>query len=411
MAATHKILGISATLMLVAGTASAQSGRYVGGQGLRTPGIAPGTTTGKMDTNPYSSSYLPRKEGPLARENDAEIGRMIKDGFGECNLIHEAIQKNAELATSKKYDKAIKKVEGRDPKLTADYNKNGYNKDAESWEGFCHLWAPAGIDPASAFIVSMDKIYADVPFGIGDLRELVTYNYPRAYSRFIGKRHYDKDSSEKPEDELDPVDVLTVVETYVGPGKAGVVFDVDPGYMVWNQAIDSYEKTVTEATGETLPAGATKAYKVQLDMKYVVEGNYAYRGDTLTRDLNLGMTVFTDDSGNIVDSKWAPGTRVPDFAWAPEVKNTNAAMERLKRIQKDGIAVKDIEAFCKGMDALTADGIQNGDAEKLAKLLDAICPVLDQNKLREYIRKTAERTGIDYSVLDDALASTTAAHS
>ena len=52
------------------------------------------------------------------------------------------------------------------------------------------------------------------------------------------------------------------------------------------------------------------------------------------------------------------------------------------------------------------------EAEILAKLAhDGICPVLDQNKMQDYIRKTAERIGVDYSVLDAALNSPTPAHS
>ena len=73
--------------------------------------------------------------------------------------------------------------------------------------------------------------------------------------------------------------------------------------------------------------------------------------------------------------------------------------------------MKDIESFCKTMQELPAGPISAENAAKLKALLDKICPVLDQNKLSEYVRKTAERTGQDFSVLEDAIRSGVDAHS
>ena len=281
-----------------------------------------------MTDKPYSGSYLPRSEGPLMKERDEEIKRMITNGFGDCNLVHQVVKDNASKSTTEKFDAAVEATEGRNPGLTADYKKNGYNPQAEGWEGFCHLWAPAGLDPAAGFVVAMDKIYADVPMGIGDLRELVTYNYPRASTRFFGSRWYDKDKKEPESESLDAMDLLNIFENYVGPGKPGVVLDVDPGYMVWNQPVYSYKTESTELTGAAAagaPAGG-KAYTVKLSTEYGVEGNYAYRGEAYLRGKSWNMTVFTDAAGKVVKADWAAnrGDDIPDFAWVPEVKKTNA---------------------------------------------------------------------------------------
>ena len=83
-----------------------------------------------------------------------------------------------------------------------------------------------------------------------------------------------------------------------------------------------------------------------------------------------------------------------------KAKGTN--LSRLQKIAKKGVAVKDIEAFCKGMQKLTKANFKTQKGE-LAKLLSNICPVLDQNKLSDYEKKIAAKTGIDYSVLDSAL--------
>ena len=92
----------------------------------------------------------------------------------------------------------------------------GSAPESESWEGFCHAWAPAGLDPNADLIVRMNRIYANVPFGIGDLRELTSYLYPSPESLFFGARTYDKDDEP---DAFDPVDLHTIITKYVGKDK------------------------------------------------------------------------------------------------------------------------------------------------------------------------------------------------
>ena len=418
-------LALSSTLFfLVSGSALAQpapaessqplTGRFVRGAGERVAKLErAGTKRSDLGTSPYSGSYLPRKYGPLAKKNDAELRRMIREGFGECDLVHKIIKDNARKDSASKLE-----ATGHDG-FRDRYLADGFDKKAETWEGFCHNWAPAGLDPAINLMVSMDRIYMDVPFGIGDLRELTTYVLPDTWdTAWFGKRHNEKKEKEKPEDELDPVDLMTILENYVGKGKPGIVMDVDPGYMVWNQPFYEWTRTATRVTDEAQmgpkrPPRKGRAYKVKLDAKYAVEGHYGYRGETMSRDSSWEFYVYTDKHGNIVDSAWDPNAynKIPDFAWAPRGERMDSPeFETLKRIANEGVKVSDIEEFCRVMAAL--DGKPSrGERKKLKKLLDKICPVLDQNRLREYIRKTAERTGIDYSILDEALASTTAAHS
>jgi hypothetical protein len=406
---TIRKAALTVTMLLAfVATASAQEGRgrYLGSMPGADPAtIKTGAAGSQMDNKPYSASYLPRTDGPLSRQNDAEIKDMIEHGFGDCDLVHQIVKDNAKKTTTEKFDAAVKNAEGRDPKMTDDYNKNGYNPNAEGWEGFCHLWSPSGLDPASAFIVSMDKIYANVPFGIGDLKELATWTYPSPGALFIGTRNY----GTKPDsEELTPADMLTALQNYIGPGKAGVVMDIDPGVQVWNQPFYSYKTDSTELTGADAvgaPAGG-HVYKVKINTQYGKEGSYAYRGDTYLYDLNWTAKVTVDKNGKVVDSSWIKdeSDRIPDFIWVPNDKRSSPNYDRLQKIAKDGVAVSDIESFCKTMQSMTADSFKNGDGKKAADLLNKICPVLDQNKLNAYIKDTAKRTGIDYSVLDSALS-------
>ena len=412
---SRRISLIAATLSLAfAGSAFAQErpldGRFSRGNGPVRITEA-GTATGDLGFEPYSGSYLPISSGPLANSpSDSTVRKMINDGFGDCNLVHQVIKDNANKDTAAKMESV------GTPGFREKYLREGYDASAESWTGFCHNWAPAGLDNAINFMVSMDRIYADVPFGIGDMRELTTYMLPDTWGyAWFGKRHNDKDSAEKPEDELDPVDLLTMLENYVGPGKPGLVLDVDPGYMVWNQPVYKWTREATEVTGDaagpkTAPAGG-KAYKVRLTATYGLEGHYAYRGRTISREVSWNMFVYTDANGRIVDSAWHGYNKIPDFAWAQSGPRQNTPeWQNLKRIAEQGIAVKDIEEFCKAMAALPSGAISAENAATLKALLDKICPVLDQNKLTDLVRATAERTGQDFSVLEDAIRSATPAH-
>jgi hypothetical protein len=414
-----RTLSITSLLLLVASSAFAQerpsNGRFVRGAG-ETPAklTRAGSKSAYLGTDPYSGSYLPRTSGPLANEpGDQEIKKKITEGFqnGECNLVHKIIQDNANKDAAAKLDGI------GNPGFRERYLREGHNPQAESWEGFCHNWAPAGLDPAVNFMVSMDKIYADVPFGVSDLRELTTFTLPDTWDvAWFGKRHNDKDSAEKPEDSLDPVDLMTIFENYVGEGKPGIVLDVDPGYMVWNQPFYKWNRTATRVQGADMgpkkpPAGG-RAYKVKLDATYGVEGNYGYRGETLSRESNWEFFIYTDKKGNIVDSAWDPSAsnKIPDFAWAPKGQRQDSPeFDALKKIAKDGVKVSSIEEFCKTMAGLSGKPSRS-ERKKLKKLLDEICPVLDQNKLSDYIRKTAERIGVDYSVLEDSIRVDVEAH-
>lgn len=413
----HSIALSAALFLFVSGSALAQpapagtpseplTGRFVRGAGERVVRLErAGTKSGDLGTSPYTGSYLPRRTGPLAKKNDAVLRRMIREGFGECDLVHKIIKDNARKDTASKME-ATGHEGFRDR-----YLEVGFDKTAETWEGFCHNWAPAGLDPAINLMVSMDRIYMDVPFGIGDLRELTTYVLPDSSDlAWFGIRNNEKKGKKKPENELDPVDLMTIFENYVGKGKPGIVMDVDPGYKVWNQPFYEWTRTATRVTkaadmGPRRPPKKGRAYRVVLDAKYAVEADYAWRDGTVSRDTKWEFWVYTDKSGRIVDSAWdrEASDDIPDFAWAPlGGRFDSEELDTLERIAKDGVKVSDIEEFCEMMESLSSAPTA-AERRKLKKLLDAICPILDQNRLSRYIRETAARIGVDYSVLEDSI--------
>lgn len=202
MSATKLFLVLSSftVLFVSTGDASAQqaeNGRFTRGAGEKTTKInRAGTTKRDMGFEPYSGSYLPRHEGPLSKEKDETIKSQITNGFdgGACDLVHKIIKDNANKDSAAKLDTAATNATGSNTAFKERYKREGYSATAETWEGFCHNWAPAGLANEINFMVNMDRIYADVPFGIGDMRELATFTYPGDDGSFgsyswYGKRH------------------------------------------------------------------------------------------------------------------------------------------------------------------------------------------------------------------------------
>lgn len=402
--------------LLVAATANAQSnplGHWASQYGISAGKLTAGTTGDKMDFKPYSASYLPRYEGPLNRQHDSAIDDHILHGYpnpdgSNCDLIHDNIKKNVDKSSAGKFDAAVTNAEGSNPNLSDAYEKEGHDANAPSWTGFCHLWSPAGLDPVSNFIISMDRVYADVPFGIGDMKELNTWNYPHPNALFFGDRNY---GDEKPDNNFDPTDLLAILQNYIGHDKPGVVMDVTPGDEVWNQPFYSWSNEAKDGTaddakaaGLTVPEGG-KVLNATLTMTWSVEGSYAYRGDAYTRDRSLTYTAVTDKDGNVVGAKWTNGaiSEVPDFAWVPNSKWETANYKRLLKIAKEGIPLAGVEKLCADLASLPNGSVPADIAADIRKQLDSVCPLLDSNKLDAYIKDIAAKKGIDYSVLDAAI--------
>src|SRR5687767_7170864 len=104
-------LTITAALLAASSASYAQpaerpmNGRFVRGAGEQPSRIhRAGSRERHLGTDPYSGSYLPAKEGPLANKTDEEVKRMITEGFGECDLVHQIIKDNATKDAAAKLD-------------------------------------------------------------------------------------------------------------------------------------------------------------------------------------------------------------------------------------------------------------------------------------------------------------------
>lgn len=397
-----------------------ENGEYIR-KALRSRGFEPptprvGNRTLKIDVSPYSGSYLPIKYGPLMKEGDGVADDMVLNGG--CDLYNQTVLDNARahLPTTDKLDRAVENATGSNPGLRTRYEGDGFDSSAPGWWGFCHNWAPASLDPEANLIANMDLIFGSVPFGRGDLRELITYTWPRTSlvgGGLIGKRN-NGDDKEAADVRLDFVDVYGTLHGFIGPGKSGVVMDVTAGSEVWNQGFFGFDETVREDSDDKkirdhVPDGG-KAYYVQLDpTKYAVEGEFAHRGETLSRSQSWAGWIVTDASGKVVGGLWDEGAsdEIPDFAWMYDRQYTDRHYELVKKIAREGIPMGKVSDLC-GKIAEAAEKLSNGplsatDKAELAALHSDVSPVIDPNKLNQVIESAAQRFNVDASELQAAV--------
>lgn len=367
----------------------------------------------------HSSSYLPISRGPLMREQDGQINRIVSRLIDGCDIFKDSIKDAAEenLPTSKKFDSAVETLTGRNPNYTDYYERNHYDPDAPGWTGMCHNWAPAGVlEEVAKMVWESDMVVGDQPIGVGDFRELVTALLPRVQNYFIGARN-NTDENEDEDTDLDYADVVSALNYSLVDNSYGIVFDVTYTAEVWNQAVDRFTQEVTDATSDPaldgLIPGGGSAKRIKLTLPYVVEAGYAHRGDTYRRTMRLDGYLIEDSSGNVVDSKWvtSPNGR-PDFMWIPRGLYQGSFFRLLKSLYDEGTKVEDMAAaaeLCSTIEDF-ASTIANGGTpseEAKAKIKSALAkaaPTIDNSKLDGIIQSTASNYNIDPSELEAAVS-------
>ena len=133
----------------------------------------------------------------------------------------------------------------------------------ETWWGLCHAWAPASIMEDEP-LESVE--YNGVTFDVSDIKALLTMEYDRVSSYFIGSRCnriLDENKAERiglPVVERDETGRVTndecrnvnagtfhvIVTNFVGLMERSIIMDKDFEYEVWNQPITGYRVTSQE---------------------------------------------------------------------------------------------------------------------------------------------------------------------
>ncbi len=404
-----------------------QAGEYAKAYGFDVPVLALGTNTyqlrqgggaARKDRFAHSSDYLPISHGPLATEKDAQIADLVLGLVNRCDLFRDEIEQAAQanLPTSKKFDRAIETLTSVDPDYTSYYLANHYDPSAPGWTGLCHNWAPAGVlDLIAPMVWSSDTIVGDQPTGIGDFREMVTAMLPRLHTDFIGRRN-NTGMDEDEDTDVDLADVVASLEYAIQDHDYGIVFDVTSTAEVWNQPVDRYTQAVTDGSSDAavaglMPSGGT-AKHVRLTIPYVVEAGYAHRGDTYRRSMELEGYLIEDAAGKVVDSIWVTPTRDhPDFMWIPTGLFSSAHFNMLRGLFHQGTRMEHVSAAADLCDTITAfaQTIKQGgtpsqaDQDAVKGSLAQASKVIDTQKLDSFITVTASNVNIDPNKLAAAV--------
>jgi subtilisin-like proprotein convertase family protein len=229
----------------------------------------------------------------------------------------------------------------------------GDDRDAlngvETWWGLCHATAPVAIledEPLKPIE------YNGVTFEIADLKALLTMEYDRTQSHFVGQRcnlrdaDIERDEYGRIKDEscrnLNAGTFHLLMTNFLGLQNRMIVSDIDGGYMVWNYPLSGYrvthqrELTLEQANqllkleGEEYAeeykynSRAKRFYEIRMRFDYIAGSNpstevTSARIQNHTRNRNVHYLLELDGEGNIIGGEWlmSSHTQKPDFLWLP----------------------------------------------------------------------------------------------
>jgi hypothetical protein len=280
-----------------------------------------GEVAGELSHKPWSGTFWPLKQ---------------------CWLAFYRFSQG--VSPFEKYDNYVQITRGHNPGAAAreadPWNRHNEAPDAkaERWTGHCHGWCPAALIEPEPPVDTTIKLATTVVFfrlsldyaadakpgfsqdlkaayraceGAGenalelrtaDLKGMLTEVYTQCRSNFWGTRYNGREADHNSSAFMD-------IKPHIMHQL--LVFDIDPGYMVWNQPVYKFDSKWTEE-GTKLLVTTTVWWAndngVSPDFHGLQSENRTYT-----------YTMSRDGSGNVVDSEWT-GTSVdnhPDFIWQP----------------------------------------------------------------------------------------------
>lgn len=257
----------------------------------------------------------------------------------------------------------------------------GEDRDAlngvETWWGLCHATAPVAVledEPLKAVE------YEGVTFEVGDIKALLTMEYDRTQSHFVGQRCNLRDDDVHRDEygrildescrNLNAGTFHLLMTNFLGLQNRMIVGDIDGGYMVWNYPLSGYrvthqrELTLEEANtllnleGEEYAEqykyndAAERFFEIRMRFDYIAGSNpskeaNSHRISNHTRNRNVHYILELDGEGKIIGGEWlmSSHTEKPDFLWLPtrpvsgnpfiSIDNVRELI-RLSRVDVDG---------------------------------------------------------------------------
>jgi hypothetical protein len=303
------------------------------------------------------SLVLLASSGALAGEISGELSRAPWSGsfwpLKQCWSAFGAWSQG--LAPFEKYDNYVFLSRGTNPGSAAREAdpSNGHNEapdpNGEAWTGHCHGWSAAALiepEPPVEVTIRLDRPIAffklltpnaksakpgmskDIPKCYGkkegapqkalelqtaDTKAMLTEIYTECQSEFWGERYTKKQPDRNDPAYLDikPHQMHQLLVKYIKEKNEGLVFDIDPGYMVWNQPVYKFNSNWTE-NGNQIVVTTTVWWANDNGVDPNFHG-LASQSRTYT------YTMTKNAGGNIVNSEWT-GRSIddhPDFVWHP----------------------------------------------------------------------------------------------
>lgn len=230
----------------------------------------------ELPFQPYSSSFLSIREGKILKkpeEQNPEILPQLNERLRSTYQSTSPIQR---------FDQMRRSHLGQSrPVLTREFEAKVYDPQAKEWEGYCHQWTAAALDPQiNEFIASTQGLICkDLYLSEGELEELFSLFYTQYQSRLLsGKRAHRSPTlndrilrNELGLDDLSPADFHKNIFQYL-KSKKGLALEISPDEDVWNQPVYQAETTSSKAftsgadlksLAPLIPADLLKATRVE----------------------------------------------------------------------------------------------------------------------------------------------------
>jgi hypothetical protein len=200
------------------------------------------------------------------------------------------------------------------------------NRNAESWEGICHGWAPSSmnhVEPYAKAMVNPDGI--SIPFGASDIKALLAYYYANGFesnTHQMGWRCYSEEDEEgQCKEDLNAGAFHIILANKIAFRNEGIIVDLQRGVEVWNHPIMSFSSRVLKWKGpkRTSAPGTVRRPKIETLVRVVMgTGNYwePVRGTSAQKEITKKYVYFLDLNANneIIGGDWKSDDR-PDFLW------------------------------------------------------------------------------------------------
>lgn len=243
-----------------------------------------------------------------------------------------------------KYDVLRSARTGRNS-TAANYESNGYNPSALSWEGLCDAWAIASLSHSEpkhpvTFTEGRGSARTSVTFSIADLKALLLMTYEAVADtsfKYYGQKFTGNESGWIFPD-IFPEQFHRFVEVQLFERKQAFIMDHDPGIEVWNVPVYKANYSMSPVPNKPdavlvkmwlFSAESTQANEMSFvgtreavrEYDYILEGSRNANGDLLVETghwvNNEGINSRSNHPDYLVQMP-APGTLVRK-SWNPEM--------------------------------------------------------------------------------------------